>query len=116
MIPLGSGADGLQFEHLLGDGRQWGCRFSYAEQPVPNGIASAFLIGEQFIGGDDVALILGDNIYGRAPRHTPGMHLHAREIVVPLYRNEPPIKVVAPAPPHMKERLKACGWQDDATQ
>jgi len=52
-----------QFEHLLGDGRQWGCRFSYAEQPVPNGIASAFLIGEKFIGGDDVALILGDNIF-----------------------------------------------------
>ena len=51
------------FENLLGDGRQWGCRFSYAEQPVPNGIASAFLIGEEFIGGDDVALILGDNIF-----------------------------------------------------
>ena len=38
--------------------------------------------------------ILGDNIYGNAPRHAPGMHLHAREIVVPLYRNKPPIKVV----------------------
>src|SRR4051794_37875290 len=56
--------------------------------------------------------ILGDNIYGRAARHAPGMHLHAREIVVPLYRNKPPIKVVAPVPPHMKEKLQACGWTE----
>ena len=52
-----------QFEALLGDGSQWGCQFSYAVQPEPNGIASAFLIGEEFIGDDDVALILGDNIF-----------------------------------------------------
>jgi tRNA pseudouridine32 synthase/23S rRNA pseudouridine746 synthase len=58
--------------------------------------------------------ILGDNIYGNAPRHAPGMHLHAREIVVPLYRNKPPIKVTAPVPAHMKERLKACGWDEEA--
>jgi glucose-1-phosphate thymidylyltransferase len=51
------------FEELLGDGAQWGCRFSYAAQPEPNGIAAAFLIGEDFIGDDDVALILGDNIF-----------------------------------------------------
>jgi tRNA pseudouridine32 synthase/23S rRNA pseudouridine746 synthase len=56
--------------------------------------------------------ILGDNIYGSAPRHAPGMHLHAREIVVPLYRNKPPIKVTAPAPAHMKERLRDCGWTE----
>jgi tRNA pseudouridine32 synthase/23S rRNA pseudouridine746 synthase len=42
------------------------------------------------------------------------MHLHAREIVVPLYRNKPPIKVTAPVPPHMKERLTACGWSEEA--
>jgi len=51
------------FEQLLGDGSQWGCQFAYAEQPVPNGIASAFLIGADFIGDDDVALVLGDNIF-----------------------------------------------------
>ena len=51
------------FEALLGDGRQWGCAFSYAAQPEPNGIAAAFLIGEEFIGDDDVALVLGDNIF-----------------------------------------------------
>lgn len=52
-----------QFEALIGDGGQWGCSFTYAAQPEPNGIAAAFLIGEDFIGDDDVALILGDNIF-----------------------------------------------------
>jgi tRNA pseudouridine32 synthase/23S rRNA pseudouridine746 synthase len=58
--------------------------------------------------------VLGDNIYGSAPRHGgPRLHLHAREIVVPLYKNKPPVKVTAPVPEHMKERLKACGWNED---
>ena len=51
------------FKKLLGDGSQLGCRFEYAVQEVPNGLAQAFVIGEIFIGDDDVALILGDNIF-----------------------------------------------------
>lgn len=51
------------FERLLGDGQNLGCRFEYAVQEIPNGLAQAFVIGEQFIGDDDVALILGDNIF-----------------------------------------------------
>lgn len=51
------------FEKLLGDGSQIGCRFSYARQDVPNGLAQAFVIGEEFIGNDKAALILGDNIF-----------------------------------------------------
>ena len=51
------------FEKLLGDGSAIGCKFSYAEQAIPNGLAQAFVIGEEFIGKDSVALVLGDNIF-----------------------------------------------------
>src|SRR5258708_34973040 len=54
------------FKMLLGDGTTLGCKFSYEEQSVPNGLAQAFVIGEKFIGRDQVALILGDNIFYRA--------------------------------------------------
>ncbi|HEX8460011.1 MAG TPA: glucose-1-phosphate thymidylyltransferase RfbA [Segetibacter sp.] len=55
--------DSSQFQRLLGDGKEMGCSFSYAVQEVPNGLAQAFVIGEEFIGQDKVALILGDNIF-----------------------------------------------------
>lgn len=51
------------FERLLGDGKNLGCKFSYAVQEIPNGLAQAFVIGEKFIGNDSVALVLGDNIF-----------------------------------------------------
>ena len=58
--------------------------------------------------------ILGDSVYGTAPRAGgPVLHLHAREIVVPLYKNRAPIKVIAPVPPHMQSALRACGWRDE---
>jgi tRNA pseudouridine32 synthase / 23S rRNA pseudouridine746 synthase len=57
--------------------------------------------------------IIGDNIYGTAPRFGgPVMHLHAREVTVPISKNKPPVRVVAPVPAHMRDRLTACGWKD----
>jgi glucose-1-phosphate thymidylyltransferase len=55
--------DTPRFAQMLGDGGQWGLRFSYAVQPSPDGLAQALVIGEDFIGADDVTLILGDNLF-----------------------------------------------------
>ncbi|GEC73196.1 Glucose-1-phosphate thymidylyltransferase [Flavobacterium flevense] len=57
------------FKKLLGDGSNIGCQFTYAEQAVPNGLAQAFVIGEEFIGEDSVALVLGDNIFFGSNMH-----------------------------------------------
>ena len=59
--------------------------------------------------------IVGDPIYGRSPRQGgPVLHLHSREVTVPLYKNRDAVRVTAPPPAHMRERLRACGWQEEA--
>lgn len=62
------------FKRLLGDGSQWGITLEYAVQPSPDGLAQAFIIGEEFIGGDDVCLVLGDNLF-----HGDGFSILLRE-------------------------------------
>jgi tRNA pseudouridine32 synthase/23S rRNA pseudouridine746 synthase len=58
--------------------------------------------------------IVGDNIYGNAPRFTgPPQMLHAREVVVPVSKNKPPVRVIAPVPDHMRDALRACGWNGE---
>ena len=80
------------FRKLLGDGSQFGISFSYAEQPSPDGLAQAFIIGEDFIGSDNVCLILGDNIfYGqgfsenieRSAKLTSGSIIYAHQVLDP---------------------------------
>ena len=63
ILVISTPQDTPRFEQLLGDGKRWGIRFSYAVQPSPGGLAQAFLIGRDFIGKNAVALVLGDNIF-----------------------------------------------------
>src|SRR5665811_55434 len=73
------------FKTLFGSGENLGLKFSYKEQIIPNGLAQAFVIGEEFIGKDKVALILGDNIfYGTGLQPVSYTHLRAHETVLDL--------------------------------
>ncbi len=80
------------FEKVLGTGEQWGLRFSYAEQAKPNGLAEAFLIGEEFIDGDRVCLILGDNIFyggGLAEKVQAAANNERGAVIFGYYVNDP---------------------------
>lgn len=80
------------FQSLLGDGQEFGVKFSYAEQPQPNGLAEAFIIGRDFIGDDNVAMILGDNIYFGEGLSQMGQEAAARDkgaTVFAYYVNDP---------------------------
>ena len=116
--------DIVQFEKLLGDGREFGVRFSYAVQPKPQGIAQALIIGEAFLQGDPVTLILGDNIFhgdaiGRrlmtASERNDGatifayfVHDPARYGIVELDNNGKPISIVE-KPDDPKSNLAVTG-------
>ena len=79
------------FQKLLGDGSQIGCKFSYKEQLIPNGLAQAFVLGEEFIGKDDVCLILGDNIfYGSGLQNTLKSCNHPKGGIVFAYHVHDP--------------------------
>jgi glucose-1-phosphate thymidylyltransferase len=85
-------SDKNYFQNLLGDGSQLGLQITYAEQPSPDGLAQAFIIGEEFIGNDDVCLILGDNIfhgYGLSQMLGDAAAYRAGAVVFGYYVNDP---------------------------
>ena len=92
VLVISTPQDTPRYEQLLGDGARWGMRLSYAVQPAPGGLAQAFLIGREFVGGEPVALILGDNVFyghelsellGRAASRKKGATVFAYPVTDP---------------------------------
>lgn len=90
ILIISTPADLPAFRRLLADGSQLGIELSYAEQPSPDGLAQAFLLGADFIGTDDVCLILGDNIFHAAALHA----CSPRVCVLPAKKTAPPCSVI----------------------
>ncbi len=91
VLIISTSNDISKFKALLGDGSDYGCVFEYAIQEKPNGLAEAFIIGEQFIGSDSVALILGDNIfYGSGLKETLQTHINPSGGVIFAYHVQDP--------------------------
>jgi len=81
ILIITTAADQSNFVRLLGDGSQWGIDIQYTVQPSPDGLAQAFLLGKEFIGSDNVCLVLGDNIfYGQPQSCFSGKQLHRKNI------------------------------------
>lgn len=92
ILIISTPADLPNFKNLLGTGNQWGIKFDYAEQAQPNGLAEAFIIGEDFIGNDSVCLILGDNIFygqGLKEKVQAAKELKQGAVVFGYYVNDP---------------------------
>ena len=92
ILVISTPQDTPRFRELLGDGAKWGIKLSYAEQPSPDGLAQAFIIGREFVGKDSCALVLGDNIfYGhdlsirlqKATKNAPGATIFAYQVTDP---------------------------------
>ncbi len=92
ILLITSPAEASRFHDVLGDGSQWGLHFTYAFQPEPNGLAEAFIIGERFINGGPVSLVLGDNIffgYGTTDRVQRAATLEKGAVIFAYYVSDP---------------------------
>jgi len=95
ILVISTPADLPRYQELLGDGKELGITFTYVEQPSPDGLAQAFILGEEFIGGDDVALVLGDNIFyghglqGLLDRSVSNVVEQGKATVFGYYVNDP---------------------------